>query len=108
MTNRRRILPIVACLVLGAVRAPGQPRAAAPPDEDGRPAVLAHGLARFRGQPGTSAPFGDSTTVSPAFWSPPVAREPAVPLVDHHAEIREWRPNDRDGLGEAFRKSEGD
>jgi lysophospholipase L1-like esterase len=99
MPDRRCILPIVACLVLGAVRAPGPPRAAAPRDEDGWPAAMARVHARFRGQPGTFAHFGDSITVSLAFWSPlrqgrknaPPAMERAYQLAEKHLRPECWQ-----------------
>src|SRR3954454_3274534 len=99
MPDRKCILPIVACLVLGAARAPGQSRAAAPPDEGGWRAAMTRVHARFTGRPGTFAQFGDSITVSLAFWSPlrhgrknaPPTMERAYRLVERHLRPECWQ-----------------
>jgi hypothetical protein len=70
MPGRKCILTVLACLVLGAGRAPGQQPGPAPPGEAGWRAATARVHARFTGRPGTFAQFGDSITVSLAFWSP--------------------------------------
>src|SRR4051812_26267915 len=70
MTSPGRILLIIACLQFGAGPARGQAREAAPPVEAGWREAMARVHARFGGKPGTFAHFGDSITVSLAFWSP--------------------------------------
>ncbi|MFO0889488.1 MAG: SGNH/GDSL hydrolase family protein [Isosphaeraceae bacterium] len=99
MPNRKPALIVTACLVLYAFRAPGQDREAGPSDGIGWPAAMARVHARFRGQPGTFAHFGDSITVSMAFWAPlpherrngTPALERAYRLVEKYLKPECWR-----------------
>ena len=70
MPSPGRVLLIGVCLLIGSARARGQERGAAPPDEAGWREAMARVHARFGGRQGTFAQFGDSITVSLAFWSP--------------------------------------
>ena len=70
MPSPGRVLLIGVCLLLGAARARGREPRAAPPGEAGWREAMARVHARFGGRPGTFAQFGDSITVSLAFWSP--------------------------------------
>ena len=107
MTRPGRVLLFGACLLLGSVRARGQEREAAPPDETGWREAMARVHARFGGRPGTFAHFGDSITVSLAFWSPlrhdrknaPPEMERAYRLVEERLRPECWRDWKGPGFG---------
>src|SRR4051812_44786054 len=99
MTKPGRILLFGACLLLGSVGAQGQESGTAPPDEAGWREAVMRVHARFHGRPGTFAHFGDSITVSLAFWSPlrherknaPPEMERAYRLVEERLRPECWR-----------------
>src|SRR3954465_2480908 len=91
MTRTGRILLFGACLLLGSVWARGQDRVTAARDMTGWREAMARVHARFGGKPGTFAHFGDSITVSLAFWSP----------------LRDDRKNAQPELERAYRLAEG-
>jgi hypothetical protein len=70
MPSPGRVLLIGVCLLIGSARARGEGRGATPPAEAGWREAMARVHARFSGRQGTFAQFGDSITVSLAFWSP--------------------------------------
>ncbi len=64
------VLILSTCTILGASHARGQqPGGAGRAEADWREA-MSRVHARFHGRPGTFAHFGDSITVSLAFWTP--------------------------------------
>src|SRR4051794_4363360 len=92
MTNWGCILPTVFCLALAAVRAPGQPRAGGSPDGTGWREALTRVHARFTGRPGTFAQFGDSITVTMAYWAPlPDGRKNEPPEMERAYRVVEGR-----------------
>ena len=99
MPSPGRVLLIGVCLLIGSARARGQERGAAPPDEAGWREAMARVHARFGGRQGTFAQFGDSITVSLAFWSPlrhdrknaPPEMERAYRLVEERLRPECWR-----------------
>ena len=107
MTRPGRVLLFGVCLLLGSDRARGQEREAAPPDETGWREAMARVHARFGGRPGTFAHFGDSITVSLAFWSPlphdrknaPPEMERAYRLVEERLRPECWRDWKGPGFG---------
>src|SRR4051812_7590222 len=109
MTSPGRVLLIAACLLFGAGPGPAQGQAleAAPPVETGWQEAMARVHARFGGRPGTFAHFGDSITVSLAFWSPlrderrnaPPELERAYRLVEGRLRPECWRDWKGPGFG---------
>ena len=70
MPNPGRVLLIGVCLLIGSVRARGQERGAAPPGEAGWRRRWCGFTPASAARQGTFAHFGDSITVSLAFWAP--------------------------------------
>lgn len=68
--TRVRFLLVAACLLGGAASARGQASSDASRKEPDWKEAMARVHARFRGVAGTFAHFGDSITVSLAFWTP--------------------------------------
>src|SRR5262245_3523500 len=100
MPNPARVLLIVTCLLLGAAPTQGQERGDARPEDAIRwREAVARVHARFGGRPGTFAHFGDSITVSLAFWSPlqhdrkhaPPEMDRAYRLVEERLRPECWR-----------------
>jgi hypothetical protein len=103
MPGRLSILSILAGLALGAAGAPGRPLAAATPDGTSWREVMSRVHGRFGGRPGTFAHFGDSITVSLAFWSPlREGRKNASPAME-----RAYRAVERRLLPECWREWKG-
>lgn len=106
MAWSRGALLIGVCLIPGPARAGEMHRAGAPADESGWREAMARVHARFGGRPGTFAQFGDSITVSLAFWAPiPQGRRDAPPEMERAYRIVEGRMRPecwRDWKGPAF------
>ncbi|QDV37750.1 GDSL-type esterase/lipase family protein [Tautonia plasticadhaerens] len=92
MTSPRRAPFVAACLLVGSALAGGTGRATARGDEPGWREAMAKVHDRFTGTPGTFAHFGDSITVSLAFWSPlPHERRNASPELERAYRLVEDR-----------------
>jgi hypothetical protein len=89
--NKVGMLLLAACVFDDGKSAPGQgPGGSGPRRNDWRDA-MARVHVRFRGRPGTFAHFGDSITVSLAFWTP----------------LRYARKNAPEDMQRAFRRVDG-
>jgi GDSL-like Lipase/Acylhydrolase family len=99
MTTRRRALLLAACVLLGALPVRGQRTGGAERNETGWREAMARVHSRFHGRPGTFAQFGDSITVTLAFWTPlkyarknaPAEMERAYRRVEGYMRPECWR-----------------
>ena len=101
------LLLIAAVLVAGPATAQGRGHRSGPPADDGWRQAMAEVHARFDGPVGTFAHFGDSITVSLAFWAPlpqdrrnaPPGMERAYRRVEEHMLPECWRDWKRPDFG---------